>query len=98
MDLTTCSAISILKKRHTALGLLPRAGPTEKDDFMRFLARILLLAALLLIAWPVLSQELPHAEFARGLRAKQYPDLALDYLLKVKKDGGGDKDPTLLLE
>jgi hypothetical protein len=59
---------------------------------------ILPFVALLLTAWHVISQELPHAEFARGLRAKQYPDLALDYLLKIKKDGGGDKDPTLLLE
>jgi hypothetical protein len=65
---------------------------------MRYLSRILLLAAFLLIDRPVISQELPHAEFARSLRAKQYPDLALDYLLKVNKGGGGDKDPTLLLE
>src|SRR5216684_545237 len=67
-------------------------------SLMRYLARILLLTAFLFIARPVITQELPHAEFARGLRVKQYPDLALDYLLKVKKNGGGDKDPTLLLE
>src|SRR6266851_1740773 len=44
------------------------------------------------------AQELPHLEFVRGLRAKQYPDLALEYLEKLNNDPARPQDPLILLE
>jgi hypothetical protein len=44
------------------------------------------------------AQELPHLEFVRALRAKQYPDLALEYLEKLNADPSRPQDPLLLLE
>jgi hypothetical protein len=45
---------------------------------------VLALAALLGAAAPLPADEVPHLEFARELRAR-YPDLALEYLDKLRK-------------
>jgi tetratricopeptide (TPR) repeat protein len=47
---------------------------------------------------PAPAQEPPHLEFVHGLRARQYPDLALEYLLKLRQRPEYVKDVKLLLE
>lgn len=44
------------------------------------------------------ADEPPHAEFVRGLRAKHYSDLALEYVEKVLRTASAEAKPGLLLE
>ncbi|HZT81716.1 MAG TPA: hypothetical protein VFA26_15925 [Gemmataceae bacterium] len=52
---------------------------------MKPLSAFLLLGVALLVAAPDPAQDLPHLEFVRGLRARHYSDLALEYLEKLQK-------------
>ncbi len=44
------------------------------------------------------ADEPPHAEFVRGLRARHYNDLALEYLERVLPTASAEAKPALLLE
>jgi hypothetical protein len=56
---------------------------------------VLALAGLLGAAAPLPADEVPHLEFVRGLRARHYPDLALEYLDKLRK-GNPPAPPDVL--
>ena len=48
---------------------------------------IALLALTTVLAGPAArAEDFPHLEFARGLRARNFPDLALDYLTKLSAE------------
>jgi hypothetical protein len=64
----------------TSLGLLARTATMKK------LATMLTLAVLGLVLAPVWADDVPHMDFVRALRAKNYNDLALDYLSRMEND------------
>lgn len=63
---------------------------------MRRPLAVLALAALLGAAAPLPADEVPHLDFVRGLRARHYPDLALEYLEKLQKSNPPDDVAALI--
>ena len=51
---------------------------------MKRLLQLLALTGLLGTILPLAADEIPHLDFVRSLRAHHYPDLALDYLEKLR--------------
>src|SRR5713101_7181412 len=50
---------------------------------MNRLLALAVVASLLLAPLPLRAEEPPHLEFAKGLRERHYPDLALEWLKKL---------------
>src|SRR5262249_33287552 len=65
---------------------------------MKRTAAIVALGAVVALAPAGRAKEPPHLEFVQGLRARNYPDLALEYLLKVSKTAPAAERPRLELE
>src|SRR5262249_51525731 len=72
-------------------------GSTRGASAMNRSVAILTLS-LCLLPGPLAAQELPHMEFVRRLREKNYPDLALEYLEKLGKAPAAATLPALPLE
>src|SRR5215471_11071672 len=58
----------------------------------------LLSIAALVAGGSVSAQEINHLEFARGLRARHYSDLALEYLEKHQKTAPPDQQSAFAFE
>src|SRR5262249_32121511 len=64
----------------------PSLGLIARTVTMKKMATMLTLALVWLALAPVRADEVPHMDFVRALRAKNFSDLALDYLDRLDKD------------
>jgi hypothetical protein len=62
---------------------------------MRKLVTLLVFGAAVAV---VRAEEPPHFDFVRKLRANHYPDLALEYLQRIRKTAPADLQPRIELE
>src|SRR5436190_21401467 len=58
-------------------------GLIASTAIMKKLATMLTLAVLWLTLAPVRADDVPHLDFVRALRARNFSDLALDYLERM---------------
>jgi hypothetical protein len=65
---------------------------------MKKLVGMLTLSFLFLAITPARSEDVPYMEFVKALRAKNYTDLALDYLNMLEKSGPADLKEFIPLE
>jgi len=65
---------------------------------MKKLVGILTLGLLFLAITPARSEDVPYMDFVKALRAKNYTDLALDYLNMLEKSGPADLKEFIPLE
>jgi hypothetical protein len=65
---------------------------------MKKLAAILMLGIYLLASSQASADDVPHMDFVKALRAKNYTDLALDYLNMLEKSGPADIKEFIPLE
>lgn len=81
-----------MRRRSLTLPAEPSLGLIARTVTMKKMALMLTLAVTWLALGPVRADDVPHMDFVRALRARNFSDLALDYLERMAKDAGVPAD------
>src|SRR5262249_20131052 len=81
-----------MQRRSLTLPAEPSLGLIARTVTMKKMATMLTLAVLCLCLAPVWAEDVPHMDFVRALRARNFSDLALEYLDRMATDASVPAD------